>query len=116
MSSPTFGRSTLMTSAPKSASICADHGPASWRLRSSTRMCERGELIDLSRTGGGGSARLQEAAEVGLALLGKCAGALLLFRGPEVGRDHLAPMRVVVAEDVFELRHKGGLDDAQHGG
>ena len=37
-SSPAPGRSTLITSAPKSASICVTQGPEMIRLRSSTRM------------------------------------------------------------------------------
>src|SRR5688572_33154561 len=39
------GRSTLITSAPKSASICVAHGPDSTRLRSSTRILESSPLM-----------------------------------------------------------------------
>ena len=42
-SSPTPGRSTLITSAPKSASICVSMFPAARRARSSTRRPESGE-------------------------------------------------------------------------
>lgn len=41
VSSPTPGRSIFMTSAPKSASICPHQGPATTRLMSSTRRCDR---------------------------------------------------------------------------
>ena len=41
VSSPSTGRSTLITSAPRSASICVHHGPASTRVRSRTRTWER---------------------------------------------------------------------------
>src|SRR5215470_17532321 len=39
------GRSTLMTSAPRSARFCPVHGAASTRERSRTRMCESGPAI-----------------------------------------------------------------------
>ena len=45
VSSPTPGRSTLITSAPRSARIWLAHGPAMMRLRSSTRMCDSGPAI-----------------------------------------------------------------------
>src|SRR3954465_1561703 len=46
-SSPTPGRSTLMTSAPRSARFWLAQGPASTRERSRTRMCERGPATGL---------------------------------------------------------------------
>ncbi|CFN74703.1 Uncharacterised protein [Bordetella pertussis] len=42
MSSPAPGRSILMTSAPRSARFWVHQGPASTRVRSSTRMPVRG--------------------------------------------------------------------------
>ena len=42
MSSPAPGRSILITSAPRSASICAQVGPASTRVRSNTRSPRNG--------------------------------------------------------------------------
>src|SRR6266702_6110943 len=117
MSSPTFGRSTLMTSAPKSASICADQGPASWRLRSSTWMWESGDFIDVCVLEGGyGSARTQETAEVGLALFGEGARAFLLLRRPEVGCNHHAAVGIALAQQVFKFAHERCLEHAYHGG
>src|SRR5215831_19094008 len=51
VSSPDPGRSTLITSAPRSARFCAAQGPASTRVRSSTRMCERGRAMGTFRDG-----------------------------------------------------------------
>src|SRR5262245_14124412 len=45
-SSPTPGRSTLITSAPRSAMFWPAHGPASTRDRSRTRTCESGPGIE----------------------------------------------------------------------
>src|SRR5258707_2710271 len=44
-SSPEPGRSTLITSAPRSARFCPAQGPASTRERSRTRMCESGPAM-----------------------------------------------------------------------
>src|SRR6267378_793125 len=44
-SSPEPGRSTLITSAPRSARFCPAQGPASTRERSRTRMCESGPVM-----------------------------------------------------------------------
>src|SRR5690606_25519841 len=46
VSSPLSARSTLITSAPKSAISCVHQGPASTRERSSTRMLSSGLCID----------------------------------------------------------------------
>src|SRR5690242_11535487 len=51
VSSPAPGRSILITSAPRSASICAQVGPARTRVRSNTRRPRSGPVgwfIDLS--------------------------------------------------------------------
>src|SRR6185436_13233655 len=45
VSSPAPGRSTLITSAPRSPRFCAAQGPARTRDRSSTRICESGPAI-----------------------------------------------------------------------
>src|SRR3954454_2451809 len=47
-SSPVPGRSILITSAPRSPSICADKGPASTRVRSTTLMPESGSADGLA--------------------------------------------------------------------
>src|SRR5258705_2757345 len=44
-SSPTLGRSTLMTSAPRSARFCPAQGPARTRDRSRTRTCDNGPAM-----------------------------------------------------------------------
>ena len=46
VSSPVPGRSTLITSAPRSARFCDAQGPARIRDRSSTRICESGRGMD----------------------------------------------------------------------
>src|SRR4026208_567794 len=46
-SSPIFGRSSLMTSAPKSARFWLAQGPASTRERSRTRIFDKGPAIRL---------------------------------------------------------------------
>src|SRR5262245_5680726 len=49
-SSPFFGRSTLITSAPRSARFCPVHGAARTRDRSRTRTWDRGPgMTDTSR-------------------------------------------------------------------
>src|SRR5882672_2818022 len=50
-SSPAPGRSTLMTSAPRSARFCPAQGPASTRERSRTRMCESGPAMSFQAVG-----------------------------------------------------------------
>src|SRR5258706_582930 len=50
-SSPEPGRSTLMTSAPRSARFCPAQGPASTRERSRTRMCESGPAMSFQAVG-----------------------------------------------------------------
>src|SRR4030095_1999019 len=50
-SSPTFGRSILMTSAPRSARFCPVHGAASTRERSMTFMWDSGPAISYLVTG-----------------------------------------------------------------
>src|SRR6185295_1895784 len=50
-SSPTFGRSTLMTSAPRSARFCPAQGPARTRDRSRTRMCDNGPAMTQASIG-----------------------------------------------------------------
>src|SRR5688572_21851431 len=47
-SSPAPGRSTLITSAPRSARFCPHHGPASTRDKSSTLICDSGPAIPLT--------------------------------------------------------------------
>ena len=46
VSSPVFERSTLITSAPRSASTCPAHGPARMRANSSTRTPANGPDLD----------------------------------------------------------------------
>src|SRR5260221_2752249 len=50
-SSPEPGRSTLITSAPRSARFCPAQGPASTRERSRTGMCESGPAMGFSAVG-----------------------------------------------------------------
>src|SRR6267378_8179208 len=50
-SSPEPGRSTLITSAPRSARFCPAQGPASTRERSRTRMCESGPAMSFQFVG-----------------------------------------------------------------
>ena len=45
VSSPSPGRSTLTTVAPRSASIMAANGPANTRLRSATRTPVSGDVV-----------------------------------------------------------------------
>src|SRR5690554_5069486 len=52
VSSPTCGRSILITSAPKSARICPHHGPANTRLKSSTRIPCNAPILSSARSGG----------------------------------------------------------------
>src|SRR5262249_11934293 len=49
VSSPSPGRSTLITSAPRSPSIMVQYGPESTLVRSSTRMPSRGRMTYSSR-------------------------------------------------------------------
>src|SRR3546814_228318 len=95
VSSPAPGRSTLTTSAPRSASNCPHHGPASTRASSTTRMPSSGFGSGKGADAGDGTAENQRM-DVVRALIGvhrlevhRMADHMIIGRNP-VAAVHIA--------------------------
>ena len=114
MSSPPPGRSTLITSAPRSPSVIAANGPASTREKSATSSPSSGPAE--SAIGGSLVSEPMRTLVVSDLHLGSTRGADLLRR-PELREPLLEEVarhdRLVILGDALELREAPQRDAAE---
>ena len=113
VSSPTPGRSSLTTSAPRSASSIVQYGPASTRERSSTRMDESGtRRSSHAATPAAGAARSIRSAEVSAPPAFETLQDEAR-RDPRPRQDGVAP-RLGPADADAAARRRGARAPARH--